>query len=148
MNRLPEINRTFHRIGDRFGEFIDKDHFMGRTPFQDNWMAPDKKVASANIKSTKKEYILEVGLPGYAREDIKIEIDKELLLVKATKESKGDVQETNFLRQEFCHDSMFRSFHLRPDIDVENITAVFDNGLLTLTLPQKNQTPTMQIEIK
>ncbi|WP_299459138.1 Hsp20/alpha crystallin family protein [uncultured Microscilla sp.] len=148
MSILPEINRTFHRIGDRFGEFIDKKHFMGRTPFQDNWMAPDKKTAYANIKSDEKAYTIEVGLPGYDKEDVKIDIDQDMLHVRAEKQYKDDVKTSEFLRQEFCHESMFRSFRLRPNIDAENIKATFENGLLTLTLPQKYQPNTKHIEIK
>lgn len=148
MGILPEFNRTFHRIGDRFGEFIDKKHFMGRTPFQDNWMAPDKKTAYANVKSNEESYTIEVALPGYTKADVTIEVDHDMLLVRADKKHKEDVKTSEFLRQEFCHESMFRSFRLRPNIDAENIKAAFENGLLTLTLPHKHQSTSKQIEIK
>ncbi|OJJ15684.1 hypothetical protein BKI52_38015 [marine bacterium AO1-C] len=148
MSVLPQINRTFQRIGDRFGEIIDKDHFMGRTAFQENWMAPDKKVAFANVKSNEKEYVLEVAFPGYKKEEISIELEKDMLLIRADKKHKENVKESEFLRQEFCHDSMFRSFRVRPNIDVENIKAAFEHGLLSITLPQKYPSSVKQIEIK
>ena len=83
-------------------------------------------------------YVLEAELPGFKKEDISIDIDKDCLTISAERKSeeKGDKGDNGFVRRERYYGSFSRSFNIKG-IDTDAITAEYNDGVLTLTMPEK-----------
>lgn len=91
-----------------------------------------------DITETGGAYKLEADLPGFAKEDIKVDIDDDVLVIKAERKESRDEKsdQGDYIRRERYYGSYARSFNV-SEIDVEGITAAYENGVLTLTMPKK-----------
>lgn len=101
-----------------------------------------------NIFETKDVFTLEVFAPGRKKEDFKLSVDKDLLIISA--EQKEEAREDNVLivRNEFSYGSFKRSFTINDKIATDKIEAKYDNGILKVLLPKKEVVvTTKQIEI-
>lgn len=90
-----------------------------------------------DITEKDGKYILEADLPGFKKEDISVDIDKDCLTITA--EHKSEEKEENadsYIRRERFYGSYTRSFNVKG-IDTEAITAAYNDGVLTLTMPKK-----------
>lgn len=94
-------------------------------------------------------YLLEAELPGFSKEDIKIDLDKETLTISASHKEEKKETRGSYVRQERRYNSYCRSFHI-PGIRKEDISASYNNGILEITLPKENAVieETKRIEIK
>ena len=93
--------------------------------------------------------MLTADLPGFTKDDVKITAENGMLTIQAEKDENNENKDKdNYVRRERRYGSVQRSFSI-SGIDEQNITAAFENGVLTLTLPkEKEQQPTSrQIEI-
>ena len=124
--------------GDTFPElltdFFDNDRFLGTN-------ALDKLISTsipaANIVENHKEYAIELAAPGLEKKDFKIEIDNGILSVSAEKKSEKKEEKENYSRKEFSYSSFNRSFRLPESVKSEDIKAQYDNGILHLSVPKK-----------
>lgn len=91
-------------------------------------------------------YHLEIDVPSFNKEDIKVEIHKGTITIKAEKEIKEDTEEKKYIRHERRYNKLERSFYF-SDIDEELIKAEFTNGTLHLIIPQKQEEVKKQITI-
>ncbi len=87
-----------------------------------------------DIKETDKSYELDLELPGYQKEDIKVTLDKGYLTVSAEKHQKEE-DGKKYLRREI-RESTSRSYYVGQDITKEQIKAKYANGILRLTVPK------------
>ena len=95
-------------------------------------------VAAVNIKENDNGYNLEFNVPGRNKEDFKINVDKGLLTVSYDK--KEDVEkDVKSIRKEFSFSSFKRSFTLDEKINAEGIEAKYENGILRVSLPKKEE---------
>ena len=94
------------------------------------------------------KYFIEMDVPGYSKEDIKIECDKGNITIKA-EISKNEEDNKKYLhRERKVYGKMERTFHLE-DMDEDAIGAEFKDGILKLEIPKKNEEETKKyIEIK
>lgn len=92
---------------------------------------------AANVKETEKAYHVELASPGMKKEDFKIELDEDLLTIRSEKEVQKEEKDTRFTKREFNYTSFVRSFRLPEEVDAENISAHYENGILTLEIPKK-----------
>ena len=96
-------------------------------------------------------YTLTAELPGFKKEDISIDIDKDCLTIAAERkdESEDEDKERNYVRRERFYGSYSRSFNVKG-IDTEAINASYADGILTLTMPSKTPEtpPTRRLEIQ
>lgn len=87
-----------------------------------------------NIKETADDYQLDLALPGFGKEDIKVSLENGYLTVSASKHT-DDGDKKNYLRREIT-ESMSRSYYVGSDVKQEQIKAKYDNGILCLTVPK------------
>ena len=87
-----------------------------------------------NIKETENTYELDLELPGYQKEEIKVSLDKGYLTVSASKTKKED-ENKKYIRREIA-ESTSRSYYVGTDLTREQIKAKYDNGILSLTIPK------------
>lgn len=96
------------------------------------------------------KFILQAELPGFSKEDIKIDIDGDYLTISATHNAETEQKKDNFVRKERRYGSLSRSFNI-SNIKKQEISAEYKNGVLELGLPKENPeevTQTHTIEIK
>jgi HSP20 family protein len=131
------------------------DDFFSRELFNwgnSNFSNTKTTVPSVNIKETSESFEVEVAAPGMEKKDFNITLDGNLLTISSQKEHRSQNTEDNYTRREFSYQSFQRSFELPKDVvNEEGITAGYENGVLHLTVPKreevKQKAPRM-IEIK
>jgi HSP20 family protein len=96
-----------------------------------------------DIYENEKEYHIEMDIPGYKKEEIKIESNKDLLTVTAKKHLEKE-QNRKYIRKERFYGKVSRSFSF-TDIDEDNIDAKFENGTLFITIPKKDKDESKKI---
>lgn len=140
---LPRLRTSINLpslLEDFFGDSLINRFF--------NW-DEYKTIPAVNIIEGKDEYKIEVAAPGLSKEDFKVEVDGNILTISSEKEEKKESKDENVLRREFCYSSFRRSFTLPDDVNVEKIKASHNDGILTVTLPKKEEAKTKTVkEIK
>lgn len=103
---------------------------------------------AVDIVENETEYLVQVELPGVDKNDVKINVANSVLTVKGDKKSfkEGDTQ--NFHRTERMYGSFQRSFTLPTTVKADKIEAVFNNGVLGITLPKIEEVKPKDIEVK
>ena len=92
-----------------------------------------------NISETKDIYELQFNVPGRNKEDFKITVDKNILTVSFDKKEDKEDENKKQIKKEFSLQPFKRSFTLDEKIISENIAAKYENGLLVLSLPKKEE---------
>jgi HSP20 family protein len=132
------------RNGNRFPVFSPLfDDFFGRELFNwgnNNYSSTSTTMPSVNIRETGDNYEVEVAAPGMDKKDFQITLDGNLLTISSSKQQSSEETEDRYTRREFSYQSFQRSFQLPKDVvDQENINARYENGLLCLTIPKKEE---------
>lgn len=102
---------------------------------------------AVNIFETNDNYELEFNVPGRKKEDFKITIDKNILSVSFEKTEEQKEENKQFIKREFSAQSFKRSFTLDEKINADDIKAKYENGILHLTLPKKEEVKVLPKEI-
>ena len=94
-----------------------------------------------DIRDNGDSYLLEADLPGFKKEDISVDIEGETLTIRAerTEEKEEKDGKGNFVKRERSYGSFSRSFDM-TGIRTEDVSAAYENGVLQLTLPKKQET--------
>lgn len=92
-----------------------------------------------NITEKKDKYLIEVSAPGFEKADFSVKLDGNILTIST--EKKDTVSEENdvLIRREFTYKAFRRSFTIDDKIDGEHISAKYENGILNLELPKKEE---------
>ena len=118
--------------------------------FYDNFLdeMPSIKGMQCDIYEKDNEYHLEMDIPGYQKDEIKIECHKGTLTIKAEKNEVSEEQDEkkNYIKKERKYGKIERSFYL-GDIEEENIHAKYENGILEIIVPEKKEIERKTIEI-
>lgn len=105
----------------------------------DNFLESENPKMKCDIYEKDNAYILEMDVPGFKKEDIKIEYNKGNLTITAEKnEEKDEKDEKKYIRRERFYGKLTRSFYL-GDIDDEGIKAEFKHGTLKVIAPKKDE---------
>ena len=95
----------------------------------------ETKELRTDIKETETAYELDLELPGYAKDEIKVSLDNGYLTVSAEKHQKEE-EGKKYLRREI-RESTSRSYYVGTDLTKEQIKAKYNNGILSLTVPKE-----------
>lgn len=90
-----------------------------------------------DILENENGYTLEIDVPGFGKDDIKISLDNGYLTVEAKKEDEKEVKKDHYLRRERFLGSAARSFYVGDDIAQSDIKANYDKGILKLFIPKQ-----------
>ena len=98
-----------------------------------------------DVKEIDNNYVLEMELPGFNKDDISVELHEGYLTITGTKSSNVDEKDNNgnIIRQERFSGSCSRSFYVGDEVKQEDIKASYNNGELKISLPK---TASKQIE--
>ena len=89
-----------------------------------------------DVTDTGDAFKLEAELPGFRKEDIRIDIENDCLTISAERKADNSEEKPNFVKRERFYGSFSRSFDV-SGINVENIDAEYIDGVLNITLPKK-----------
>lgn len=92
-----------------------------------------------NIKENDDAFELEVAAPGLNKEDFTLDVHNGYLTVKAEQKQEEEVKEDKYMRQEFSYTSFSRSFQLTDTINVDEISAKYEDGILRVNLPKQEE---------
>lgn len=127
---------------DLFDDFFD-DNFFNKK---------EKNFMKTDIKEKKDKYVIEMDLPGFEKENIKLELNNGYLTITGKQENNIDEEEEKYVHKERFYGECTRSFFVGDNIKEEDIDAEFKNGMLKIDIPkkeeQKENSETKQIEIK
>ncbi|OSZ81610.1 heat-shock protein [Chitinophagaceae bacterium IBVUCB2] len=131
-----------------FDDFFNRDLFNWNNS---NFSNTNTTIPAVNIKETPENYEVEVAAPGMTKKDFKVELDGNLLTISSESSQKEEREDDKYSLREFSYQSFQRSFTLQKDVvDIERIEAKYENGLLHLLIPKKEevkQKPPRQIQI-
>ena len=137
---LVKRNRPmFNSFPMLFDDFFGQDLFNWNNS---NFSNTDTTIPAVNIKETPEHYMVEVAAPGLTKQDFKVELDGNLLTISSekTNQSEEGGEDEKYSRKEFSYQSFRRTFNLQKDVvDIDKIQAKYDNGLLQLTIPKKEE---------
>jgi HSP20 family protein len=95
-----------------------------------------KSMPTVNIKETESNYQLELSAPGLKKEDFNVEIDQQVLKISFDESKEKSEEEGNYTRREFYKSSFQRSFMLPENVNDDEITAEYKEGILYMVLPK------------
>lgn len=126
-------NRAF----DLFDEMF-RDPFFGRT--YDN---ADTQIMKTDVQENDQAYVIDMELPGYAKEDVKAELKDGYLTITANKNQNNDQKDANgrYIRRERYTGTCKRTFYVGESVNQEDIKAGFKDGILRLAIPKKELQP-------
>lgn len=120
------------------------DSFLNDFPYTPN---DNLNFPAVNINESNDDYSLAFNVPGRMKEDFKITVDKNILTVSFDKKEETKDENKKQIKKEFTFQSFKRSFTLDEKIAADNIAAKYENGILTLTLPKKEEVKVQPKEI-
>ena len=137
-NQLPDL---FDRFFNTDLERWNRNHYSNT----------NTTLPSVNIKETQDAFEVEVAAPGFEKKDFNIELDNDILTISSDKEIKEEVKDDEKVsRQEFSYQSFTRSFSLPELVESDKISAKYDKGILSISIPKKEEAkpkPARQIKI-
>lgn len=124
-------------------EFMGPDWFGGT----EKWNA---SVPAVNIKDNTENFELELAVPGMKKDDFTVEVDNDVLTISSEVQTENEENKDNYTRKEFSFTSFKRAFTLPDTVDGAKIDAKYEDGILRLILPKKQEAlpkPKRMIEI-
>ena len=124
MMMIPRIKNEFDLLGEMFADPFFTEH--------------ESKIMKTDIKEKTDKYLIGIELPGYQKENIKIDVEDGYLTVHAEIDSDNEEKEEGkFVRRERYVGSCSRSFYVGNEVKSEDIKASFKNGILKIEVPKK-----------
>ncbi len=105
------------------------------------------KTPAVNIAETENEFHIELAAPGLKKEDFKINLDKNILIVSADKKAENVEEGKKFSKREYSYSSFSRSFTLPEVADQTKIEAEYTDGILKLNVAKKEEAKAQAREI-
>lgn len=136
-------------FGSRF--FTAYDPFKEMEELESRVFSPKLPTLRTDIRETDDAYLLDADLAGFSKEEISAEIEDGCLTIRAERKNESEKKDENghYLRRERSYGSVVRRFDL-TGIRAEDVTASYQNGILSLTLPKeapkKKDTRTLEIQ--
>ena len=105
-----------------------------------------RTLPSVNVAETADAFRLEVAAPGFTKEAFSIRVEDEVLTVSGEQQASG-AEEIKYNRREFGYNTFKRSFRLPKRVNVEAIEARYENGILFVHVPKREETKPRTIQI-
>lgn len=122
---MPELYNIMNNVFDRSPLYRD--------------FKSDHQTPAANILENEQSFIIEMAVPGFLKEDFKLELDNHLLTISVEK-AKSENEGLTVLRQEFTPVSFQRTFTLSKEaVDESAIEAAYESGVLTIRLAKREE---------
>src|SRR4029077_5372558 len=126
-----QINRVFGDV-------------VGRTGERSTWTS---WAPAVDIYETENELVVKAHLPDVNPQDLDIRVENNILTIRGERKFEAKVHDENYLRVERSYGSFSRSFQLANSVNSEAIKADYQNGVLTLSIPKREEAKPKQIKV-
>jgi HSP20 family protein len=135
-NSLFPVVNTLPVMNTLLDDFFSKDIFDWTDR---NFTTLGSNLPSVNLKETDNQLEVELAAPGLKKEDFKVEIENNTLLISSEKQEEKEEsrKKDNYIRKEFSYQSFYRSFYLPEYVDESKIEANYKDGILHVTIAKK-----------
>lgn len=131
----------FPSFSSVYDDFFGKDYFSA--------LEIGTSIPAVNVSETKKNYVLDMAVPGAKKDEINLEIDGNVLRIFAEHKEEKNEEKKDFSRREFQYNSFERRFTLPDNTDKSSVEANYDNGILKISIPKvENHKSSNKIKIK
>ena len=135
MSLIKKLGNDISTFPTLFNDLFNQELFNWSS---NNFSSTRTTMPSINIKETADNF--EVDAPGMEKNGFHITLEGNYLTTSSSKEPKGENTDGNYTHREFSYESFQRSFELPKDVvDEESIKVRYDNGMLHLTIPKKEE---------
>ncbi len=124
--RMPTVFDDFFKP---WNEWFDNGGLWGRV----------MNIPAVNITENKDEYKVALAVPGMKKDDFKIDVDGNMLTISSEKEESKEEKDKKFTRKEYNYSSFSRSFTLPDEVNKEKIEAKYEEGVLKISLPRREE---------
>lgn len=141
MTLVKRNGNLFNSFPAIFNEFFSKEFFdWGESNFSNTGTT----IPAVNIRETKDDFEVEMAAPGMKKEDFRVELDGNLLTISSELKKENETEEEGrYTRREYSYQSFQRRFTLPKEVvDSDNINARYENGVLRLQIPKKDEART------
>lgn len=136
---LQDVAVLQNRLNSIFNDF-------GRPDFGDD-LVSGSFIPAVDIYEDAQKLVLKLEVPGIKQDDLQIHIEDQTLTIKGERRFESDEKEENFHRIERRYGSFVRNFSLPQTVDSGNVTANYDAGVLSISLPKKAEAKPRQVKI-
>jgi len=144
VNTLIRLNpfAEMRRLQDEMNRMFDPGF-----PFENGELASASWVPAVDIEETPETLRVIAEVPGIKREDIQVEFENGMLTIRGTRTREEEKKEKNFHRVERSFGSFVRAFRLPATVDAEKISATYEDGVLKLEMPKREESKARRIQI-
>jgi HSP20 family protein len=123
---LPTVFDDFFRP---WNEWFNTGNVFGRT----------LNVPAVNITDNKDDFLVSLAVPGMKKDDFNIDVNGNMLTISCENEGEKEDKTSKYTRKEYNYSSFSRSFTLPEEVNKEKIDARYQDGVLKLSLPKKEE---------
>lgn len=158
-----ELTRRSSKMPSLFGDmFSDYDRFFNRLfeEFESRWPTFEptgqllkgvgRDYPKTDISEDAKAYYIDLAVPGWSKEEVKLSIQEDVLTVMGTHIEKQEVKDESrkYIDRKIGQRNFSRSFKLPKNLDLGNVDATQKDGMLSIVLPKKEPDQPKQIDIE
>lgn len=145
-SRFTDIANNRQNIENIFEEFFNDFNRPTSSLLSETVRA--SLLPKLNISETDNKYFIEAELPGVKQSDLELKLDNNILVIKSKTEESKESKERNYFMRERYYGSFQRSLTLPNNINENDITANFKDGILNIEITKKLENSTKNIEVK
>lgn len=145
-SRFTDIANNRQNIENIFAEFFNDFNKPASSLLSETMRA--SLLPRLNISETDNKYFIEAELPGVKQSDLELKLDNNILVIKGKTEESKESKERNYFMRERYYGSFQRSLTLPNNINENDITANFKDGILNIEITKKLENSTKNIEVK
>lgn len=145
-SRFTDIANNRENIENIFAEFFNDFNRPSSSLLSETVRAT--LLPRLNISETDNKYFIEAELPGVKQSDLELKLDNNILVIKGKTEESKESKQRNYFTRERYYGSFQRSLTLPNNINENDITANFKDGILNIEITKKLENSTKNIEVK
>ncbi len=138
---LGGFNKTMNDLNKVFGANFSRI-------FEDAGITKGNWSPAVDVREDENGIALEADLPGLTKDDFELSIENYILTLKGERKFEKKAEEANYHRVERSYGKFVRTFTLPSTVDVDKVKADFKDGVLSVSLPRKEETRPRQIKIE
>ncbi len=133
------VHRNFPGVVMNLPKMID-ELVSANHPSEFSKFVKDFNAPAYNVKENDENYIVELAVPGFNKNDFNIEVHEGKMTISSELEESENTEKDGYTYREFKKESFSRLFVLpEGKVDEEKVNAVYENGVLTITLSKKEE---------